>query len=111
MQAKQFFALFLLIIISVDAITPEAKLTAIIQKIQSQVATANSSALIEQVLNNVPKGLVALLEENNLMFDSESSGPGESTNIRNAGNAIHDAGSAINIGLSVASDIMGMLGN
>ena len=83
----------------------------IIFYISSQVISANSASVIEQALNNVQKGLVALLEENNLMFDSESSGPGESTNIRNAGNAIHDAGSAIHIGLSVASDIMGMLGH
>ena len=72
MQAKQFFALFLLVIISVDAITPEAKLNAIIQTIQTtQVVGTNSSPVIEEALNNIQKGLATLIEQNYIMFDAE----------------------------------------
>ena len=41
MQAKQFFALFLLVIISVDAMTPEAQSNAIVSKLKDSVVSAD----------------------------------------------------------------------
>ena len=71
MQTKQIFALFLLVIISVDAMTSEAQSNVIAQKFQGkQVAGADSSS-IEESLNNIQKGLVALPKEAGLIFDSE----------------------------------------
>ena len=72
MQAKQFFALFLLVIISVDAMTPEAQANAIVSQFQNNQIVGADSQIIQEGLNNIQKGLVALPEENGLMFDSES---------------------------------------
>ena len=71
MQAKQFFALFLLVIISVDAMTPEAQSNTIAQKFQGNQVAGSDSSLIKETLNNIQKGLVALPKEAGLMFDSE----------------------------------------
>ena len=95
MQAKQFFALFLLVIISVDAITPEARLNAFIKNIQNQqVVGANSSPVIEQALNNIQKGLAALIEQNYIMFDSEAT---------SASQIISDVSAGISVASAVAS--------
>ena len=69
MQAKQFFALFLLVIVSVDAMIPEAQSNGFATNFQSkQVAGADSETFTES-LNNIQKGLAALpIQEIGLLF-------------------------------------------
>ena len=73
MQAKQFFALFLLVIVSVDAMIPEAQSNTIATKSQSKQVGGAASSSIRQTLNKIQKGLVTLpKQEIGLLFESDS---------------------------------------
>ena len=74
MQAKQFFALFLLVIISSKAIIPEAQSNNNTQQYKNKIIADAVAILFGEALNDVQKGLVALTKEKtDLMLDSKES--------------------------------------